>query len=169
MARARVVILADTHGRLPPQVLRACRGADRIIHAGDVGSDSLLPGLEALAPVTAVAGNVDPPDRAPLRARAEVGGWRILVQHIVWEGGGPSAEVREILAREGADLVVFGHTHQPLCVEREGTVFLNPGSCGAKRFSLPLSYAEAVLDSRGLKVRILNLEHPRGGIPMAES
>jgi hypothetical protein len=163
----RAVILADTHGRLPEAVLRACRKADRIVHAGDVGSETILPELEALAPLTAVSGNVDPSDLAPERARAEVGGWRLLVQHIVWERGGPSREVRDLLARQRADLVIFGHTHEPLCVEREGVVFLNPGSCGARRFNWPRSYAEAVVDRRGLGVRILDLDRP--GAAVAEA
>jgi len=167
LARFRAVILSDTHGRLPEEVLRACRRADRIIHAGDVGSDAIIPELEALAPLTVVAGNVDPPGLAPERARAEVGGWRLLVQHIVWERGGPSREARDLLARQAADLVVFGHTHEPLCVEREGVVFLNPGSCGARRFSFPRSYAEAVADRRGLGIRILDLDRP--GAAVAEA
>ena len=167
MARSRVVVLSDTHGRLPGEVLRACRKADRIIHAGDVGSGTIIPELEALAPLAVVAGNVDPSSLAPARARVEVSGWRILVQHVVWERGGPSGEVRDLLAREGADLVVFGHTHEPLCVGREGAVFLNPGSCGARRFSWPRSYAEAVLDPKGMTIRILNLDPP--GVPIAEA
>lgn len=167
MARSRVVILSDTHGRLPGEVLGACRGADRIVHAGDVGSDAILPELAAAAPLTAVSGNVDPPGTAPVRARAEVAGWRILVQHVVWERGGPSGEVRDLLARQGADLVVFGHTHEPLCVERDGVVYLNPGGCGAGRFNWPRSYAEAVVDRRGLRLRILNLDRPGASIAEA--
>jgi putative phosphoesterase len=162
-----VVILSDTHGRLPGEVLRACRGADRIIHAGDVGSGAIIADLEAEAPLAVVGGNVDPSGLAPVRVRVEVGGWRILVQHIVWERGGPSGEIQEHLARQGADLVVFGHTHEPMCVEREGVVFLNPGSCGAKRFSWPRSYAQAVLGSRGIEIRILDLDRP--GAAVAEA
>ncbi|MBI3026348.1 MAG: metallophosphoesterase family protein [Candidatus Tectomicrobia bacterium] len=167
MARPRVVILSDTHGRLPGEVLRACRGADRVIHAGDVGSGTIIPELEAAAPLAVVGGNVDPSSLAPVRARVEAGGWRILVQHIAWERGGPSGEIQELLARQRADLVVFGHTHEPMCVEREGVVFLNPGSCGAKRFSWPRSYAQAVLDSREIEIRILDLDHPGAAIAEA--
>ncbi len=141
----RLMILSDTHGQLPPEVARACEGADHIIHAGDAGGDGILPELESMAPVTAVCGSVDPAGLAPMRVRIRLGGWRILVQHIVWGGGGPLGEIRDLLSEEQADIVVFGHTHEPLCRREGGTLFCNPGSCGPRRFSLPRSYAEAVL------------------------
>ncbi len=169
MGGERVVILSDTHGRLPEEVVRACRGAARIVHAGDVGAEEILPALEAVAPLTAVSGNVDPPDRAPGRARFEVSGWRVLVQHIVWDRGGPSSEVRDLLARRGADLVVFGHSHEPLCERREETIFFNPGSCGPKRFSFPRSYAEAILRPGEAHLRILSLDAPPGAPPLLEA
>ena len=124
----RLAILSDTHGRLPERVLRSCGGAAHILHAGDVGDESFLQILGAVAPLTVVSGNVDPPGMVPFRARIEIAGWRILIQHVVWERGGPSPEVRDGLSREGADLVVFGHSHEPLCQMSGGTVFLNPGS-----------------------------------------
>ncbi len=161
----RLVILSDTHGRLPPEVVRACEGAARVIHAGDMGSEDILAELAASAPTVAVAGNVDPTSRAPLRARIDAGGWGILVQHIVWDRGGPSAEVRDRVLREGANLVVFGHTHEPLCRRLGGAVFLNPGSCGPKRFSQPKSYAEVVLEGERASFTIFDLE---GGPPIFE-
>jgi putative phosphoesterase len=164
----RLVILSDTHGRLPPEVVRACEGADHVIHAGDMGSDDILAELSAsasAAPVVAVAGNVDPGDRAPLRARIDAGGWGILVQHIVWDRGGPSAEVRDRVLREGANLVVFGHTHEPLCRRLGRVVYLNPGSCGPKRFSKPRTYAEVLLEGERASFTIFDLE---GGPPIFE-
>jgi len=160
----RVMILSDTHGSLPDAVLRACEGADHIIHAGDAGADEILMALGAIAPVTAVCGNVDRRDIAPMRARVQVGRWRILVQHIVWAGDSPSGEVRDLLSGENADLLVFGHTHQPLCRQEGGVVFFNPGSCGPKRFSLPQSYAEAILGTEEGRFRIFGLE---GAAPKA--
>ncbi|MEE9274017.1 MAG: metallophosphoesterase family protein [bacterium] len=164
----RLAVLSDTHGRLTEDVRRACAGAERILHAGDVGGGVILDLLEEAAPVTAVAGNVDPPDEAPLRATVEAGGWRVLVQHIVWSRGGPSGEVLDLLGRQGADLVVFGHTHQPLCQRTGGTVFLNPGSCGPRRFSLPRTYAEALLSPREGCFRIFDLDAPPGAPPLRE-
>ncbi len=109
------------------------------------GDESFLQMSGAVAPLTVVSGNVDPPGMAPFRARIEIAGWRVLIQHVVWERGGPSPEVRDGLSREGADLVVFGHSHEPLCQKSGGTVFPNPGSCGPKRFSLPRTFGEAHL------------------------
>lgn|GEM_PF-574351 len=153
---SRLMILSDTHGKLPREVLQACEGAAHIIHAGDLGGEDILHELTGMAPVTAVCGNVDWTSMAPLRAFVNVGGWRILVQHIVWEKGGPSTEVRDIVAGEEADLVVFGHTHEPLCQKEGNMVFFNPGSCGPKRFTLPQSYGEALLVSEEGEFRIFD-------------
>ena len=169
----RLLVLSDTHGSLPKEVLRACEGADHIVHAGDVGPEEFLHELGAIAPLTSVLGNVDPPDLSPLWGRLELGGWRILVQHIVWARGGPSGEVRDLLDSEPADLVIFGHSHEPLC-DRIGdghsgnVVFLNPGSCGPKRFSLPQSYGEVLLGPEGGRFRIFDLEGGLAAAPMID-
>ncbi len=164
----RLLILSDTHGSLPQEILRAGEGADQIVHAGDVGSEDFLHVLGAVAPVMAVSGNIDPPDRAPLRARLEMGGWRILVQHIVWRRDGPSGEVRDLLGAESADLVIFGHSHEPLCEQIGNVVFFNPGSCGPKRFSFPKSYGEALLGPDGGRFRVFDLEGGPGGPPIVD-
>ncbi|MBT3820783.1 MAG: metallophosphoesterase family protein [Nitrospinaceae bacterium] len=153
---SRLMILSDTHGKLPREVVQACEGAAHIIHAGDLGGEDILHELMGVAQVTAVCGNVDWTNLAPLRAFVSVGGWRILVQHIVWERGGPSTEVRDVAAGEEADLVVFGHTHEPLCQQLGNTVYFNPGSCGPRRFTLPQSYGEALLGPEGGEFRIID-------------
>lgn len=165
----RVVILSDTHGLLPKEVLFACDGADHIIHAGDVGSESLLYELGTFAPVTSVLGNIDPTNLSPLREKLDLGGWRIFVQHIVWAGPGPSREVCSFLETEPADLVIFGHSHIPLCERIGNVVFLNPGSCGPKRFSLPKSFAEACLGGGGGRFRVFDLERRSQGMPLMDS
>lgn len=169
----RLLVLSDTHGSLPKEMLRACEGADHIVHAGDVGPEAFLYELGAIAPLTSVLGNVDPPELSPLRGRLELSGWRILVQHIVWARGGPSDEVLELLEEEPADLVIFGHSHEPLC-ERIGSrsaggvVFFNPGSCGPKRFSLPKSYGEALLGPEGGRFQVFDLEGSPLGMPIID-
>lgn len=162
------MVISDTHGRMPKEVLEACRGADHIVHAGDVGREDFLDELGAIAPVAAVSGNVDPLDLAPLRARVKLGSWRILVQHIVWERGGPSFEIFGLLSEDPADLVIFGHSHEPLCERICGTVFLNPGSCGPKRFSLPKAFGEALLGEEGAWFRIFDLERGIKAPPILE-
>ena len=165
---ARIVVLSDTHGKLPGEVLDACEGAARVIHAGDAGDPGILEEIALRAPLNAVCGNVDPPDLTPVRAFVEVGGWRIFVQHIVWERGKPSREVLSQLKAAPADIVIFGHTHEPLLEEQEGTLFLNPGSCGARRFSLPRAYAEMTLANAEGWIRIFDLDAPAGAPPLME-
>lgn len=167
-AGVRLCVLSDTHGRLSQEAVGWCGGADYIVHAGDVGADAILAALESVAPLICVSGNVDAPGLAPLRARASLAGWRILVEHIVWHRGGPSPACRALFAEEGADLVIFGHTHRPFCEMVEGRVFFNPGSCGPRRFDLPRTVGEAVLDDSGGWFRILDLDQIRGAPPVVE-
>ncbi len=165
----RLCVLSDTHGHLPREVVGFCKGADHIFHAGDMGSDSILPELEGLAPVTCVLGNVDAPGSAPIRSKTIMGGCRILVQHIVWERGGPSAELQALLGEDDVDLVIFGHTHRPLCRMVDETVFFNPGSCGPRRFNLPRTVGEVILDSSGGWFRIFETDGVSKAPPMMES
>jgi putative phosphoesterase len=129
----RVGVISDTHGLLRPEVLEAFAGVDHILHAGDVGSEEVLDRLRAVAPVTACAGNVDGFRCGDARrsARVLLSGTRFLVMHI-------RAEAEEELRHAPADVVVFGHSHQPLD-EKSGEVWwFNPGSAGPRRFSLPV-------------------------------
>ena len=130
-----VGVVSDTHGLLRPGVIRAFDGADLIIHAGDVGSPDILEGLRQTAPVVAVRGNMDrePEFRDLLEAEAvEIAGATLYVIHDV--GGldlDPSAA--------GFRAVISGHSHRPSVKERDGVLFVNPGSAGPRRFLLPVS------------------------------
>lgn len=152
----RLGVVSDTHGRLSPDVLAALEGVDGILHAGDVGSLEVLTGLEAIAPVWAVRGNVD---RAPWSADLpherliEVGGRRILLGHIredLLRAGDP--QIR------GLDALIFGHSHRPLEEWHAGVLYLNPGSAGPRRFRLPRAVALLEVGAPGLHPRILILE-----------
>jgi uncharacterized protein len=129
----RIGVISDTHGLLRPEVLEAFEGVDHILHAGDVGSEEVLERLRALAPVTACAGNVDGfrCGSAGRSARVALSGTRFLVMHI-------RAEAEEALRRAPADMVIFGHSHQPLDERRDEVWWFNPGSAGPRRFSLPV-------------------------------
>ena len=164
----RLCVLSDTHGRLTKDVLEFCQDADHIFHAGDVGSDFILPELQSIAPVSCVLGNVDAPGLAPIRLKTVIAGWRILIQHIVWHRDGPSREMKMFLENEAMDLVIFGHSHQPLCRMIEKTVFFNPGSCGSKRFNLPRAIGEVILDASGGWFRISELTHVKDAPPIIE-
>jgi putative phosphoesterase len=162
----RVGIVADTHGLLRPEVLAAFSGVEHIVHGGDVGSVAVLDGLTAIAPVTAVRGNVDGAEllrRLPEVARVELGGVRVLVVH-GHQVGSPTPE-RLAAAYPDADLLVFGHSHRPV-VRRVGAVLaVNPGSAGRRRFRDPVSVALADLRDGEATTRLVDL----GPLGAAES
>jgi putative phosphoesterase len=137
----RLGVIADTHGLLRPQVFDVFRAVDHILHGGDVGQREILIELEALAPVTAVYGNTD--DAAlrsllPPVATLRLDGFDIVVTHGDQLGAPTPAALHA--AYPTADIIVYGHTHQPRLelVDRTVTV-INPGSAGARRFDLPVS------------------------------
>jgi uncharacterized protein len=140
VAGIEVGILSDTHGLLRSEVFDALEGVDHILHAGDVGTVDILTALEGMAPVTAVFGNTDGFElrhRIPETARVRLGEIDVVVTHGHQFGRAPTPEVlRE--AFPDADLVVFGHTHRPRMDEIGGAWFVNPGSCGPRRFDLPV-------------------------------
>lgn len=140
-------VVSDTHGLVRPEALHRLKGVDRIVHAGDIGSRDVLLALEAIAPVTAVRGNNDRDAWAraiPETALVEVGRVRLYVLHDV-----KTLAVDPRAA--GLDAVIAGHSHRPSQVERDGVLFLNPGSIGPRRFTLPV--AMAILTVRGARVR----------------
>lgn len=133
----RVLVLSDTHGRLRPEVEALAAGAELVLHAGDVGDPAVLDRLNALAPTLAVRGNVD---RGPWAAA--------LPPTLLHEAGGAWVYVLHDLAdldlspgAAGVRVVVSGHSHVPKAEERDGVLYLNPGSCGPRRFRLPVSAA----------------------------
>lgn len=149
-------VLSDTHGRYDPLLDELFAGALHIVHAGDVGEPGVLQRLRLLAPVTAVAGNVDLPDPRidlPWEAQAEVGGLRLIVCHV-----GRSLMGRHDPVAEGFDLVVSGHSHRAKIEWRRETLFLNPGAAGSPRFGLPRTVALVeIVDGRPAP-RIVSLD-----------
>lgn len=147
----RIGVISDTHGLVRPQALAALRGSDLIIHAGDVGAPEVLERLRGLAPVAAVRGNVDRgawADALPEERTVEVGGARIHVIHNL---------KAMAAAPEGCRLVISGHSHKPSIQRRDGVLYLNPGSAGPRRFTLPVAVATIRLSSRGLRPRLVEL------------
>jgi putative phosphoesterase len=135
-----VGVLSDTHGQLGARALELLRGADHILHAGDIGSAKVLSTLKTIAPVTAVRGNCDLEAWAqslPLQVEVELGGVRILMGHI-------AGRLRERLLAGGDRcfrVVVSGHSHRMEDQERDGVRHLNPGSAGPERFGHPRTLA----------------------------
>jgi putative phosphoesterase len=138
----RIGLISDTHGLLRPEAVSFLRGCNHIIHAGDVGSAHVLEELAALAPLTAVRGNNDAGAWAEALHEFEtlrIGGVAIDVIHDV-------GELRRRDSRTGARVVVSGHSHKPRVEQRGEILFVNPGSAGPRRFKLPVSVAELVVD-----------------------
>ncbi|MBI3527385.1 MAG: metallophosphoesterase family protein [Betaproteobacteria bacterium] len=131
----KVGLISDTHGLLRPEAIESLRGSDYIVHAGDIGDPDILRALAEIAPVTAVRGNNDNgPWAATIRETEvlQVGDAVIYVIHDL-------AELDLDPAAAGFQVVVSGHSHQPRSESRDGVLFVNPGSAGPRRFSLPVS------------------------------
>ena len=158
MARLLVIgLIADTHGLLRPEIAGVFGDVDLIVHAGDVGGHEVLRGLQAMAPVEAVSGNVDDPfdPMLPRERSLPVQGLILHVSH-GHEVGQPTPE--RLLARYAADILVYGHTHKALVFrDASGRLVVNPGAAGPRRFKLEPSVARlTVLDDKA-EVEIIRL------------
>ncbi len=149
----KVGVIADTHGLLRPEVLQVFAGVEHILHAGDVGSVAVLDGLRAIAPVTAIRGNIDRTGACaelPAEEYVTLGGINIYMLHDVHTLSlEPSAA--------GVSVVVFGHSHKPLLEERRGVLFFNPGAAGARRFSLPVCVGLLQIENSALTMEHITL------------
>lgn len=149
----RLGIISDTHGLLRPEALAALRGYERILHAGDIGKPEVLQALNPLAPVTAVRGNNDKgawAEELPECARLTVAQTGIYLIHDL-------ADLDIDPAAAGIRVVISGHSHRPAITERDGVLFLNPGSAGPRRFKLPVTVAELVISDQ-VQARIIALQ-----------
>jgi putative phosphoesterase len=156
MARVvkRIGLISDTHGLLRSEAMEALRGAELIIHAGDVGKPEILEALRKVAPVVAVRGNVDTAPWAqalPETAVAEAGSVLIYIVHDV-----KALDLNPAAA--GFHIVVSGHSHKPGKTERGGVIYINPGSAGPRRFQLPVTVAILRLDRTPWEVEFVDLE-----------
>jgi uncharacterized protein len=147
-------LISDTHGLLRKEALEALRGSQLIIHAGDVGKPEILETLRKLAPVVAVRGNVDTEPWAQAlteTAVAEAGEAKIYVLHDV-----NALDLDPATA--GIRIVVSGHSHKPGKLERDGVLYINPGSAGPRRFQLPVTVARVNLEKEPWDVEFVDLE-----------
>jgi len=149
-------VVADTHGLLRPDVLRAFEGVELIVHAGDVGGRAVLDGLSRIARVEAVYGNVDDPhDPSLARERTiSAGGLTLHVSH-GHELGRPTPALA--LARYAGDVVIFGHTHRAIVVRDGGRIGMNPGAAGPRRFDLRPTVARLTIADGAAEVEIISL------------
>lgn len=154
MPSRHVGVISDTHGLVRPEALAALRGVDYIVHAGDVGVPEVLTALAAIAPVTAVRGNND---RGPWAARLEAsaalevdGRWLYTIHDLQGLDLDPRAA--------GFAAVISGHSHRPLIEERNGVLFVNPGSAGPRRFTLPVAVARLKVEPDRVSAKIVLIE-----------
>jgi uncharacterized protein len=150
---AVIGVISDTHGLLRHEALDALHGSQHIIHAGDVGAPEILEQLSAVAPVSAVRGNVDRDPWArklPEVEALETAGISIYVLHDL-------AKLDLNAKAAGFNVVVSGHSHIPKQETRDGVLYLNPGSAGPRRFKLPITIGKLMVDGESVRAEIIEL------------
>lgn len=149
----RIGLISDTHGLLRPQALTALRGCEHIVHAGDIGNPEILEQLGAVAPVTVVRGNNDTAawaaDLAEI-AQLKIEQTAIYVLHDL-------KQLNIDPAQAGFQVVIAGHSHCPLVERRSDVLYVNPGSAGPRRFSLPITVAELLIAGASVSAHIIEL------------
>ena len=148
-----VGVISDTHGLLRPEVVAALADSDFIIHAGDVGDLAILERLNAIAPVTAVRGNVDVGEWArklPQTNVLQVEGCTIYVLHII-----DQLDLKPEAA--GFSAVIYGHSHKPHQETKSGVLYFNPGSSGPRRFALPISLGRLIVHAGRVTAELIEL------------
>ncbi|MBX7078106.1 MAG: metallophosphatase family protein [Nannocystaceae bacterium] len=169
----RLAVVADTHGaphRALDQRLAALR-PDAILHAGDIGDVAVLAALQRHAPLFAVRGNIDAREQPDVRVLELVDGdrvrLRIALLHIALAGVRLRADAARIAVGESADLVICGHSHIPLVARDRGVAIFNPGSCGPRRFQLPILFGTLELTRDAVRVRHVDCESGQPWAPPA--
>jgi uncharacterized protein len=151
----RIGVISDTHGLLRPEVAPALSGVDHILHLGDVGKISILSELEKIAPVIAIRGNVDhegPCSKLPETEVALFEGKYIYMLHDL-------NAIHLDPASATFAVVLYGHTHVPVFYKKKGVLYFNPGSCGPRRFQLPVTIGMLTIDENGeLDSEIVSLD-----------
>ena len=148
-----VGVISDTHGILLPAAIKALKGVDLIVHAGDVGNTEVLDGLKSIAPVFAVRGNMDMIEglRAlPETEVIEVGDVLLYAIHDI-------RRLDIVPSKAGFDAVIFGHLHCPSVSEQKGVLFLNPGSAAQPRRNYPASLALLHINGSSIQSQIVNI------------
>lgn len=149
----KIGVVSDTHGLLRPQIAPALKGVDQILHLGDVGKIAILDELRKIAPVTAVRGNVDREGACAKLPETDVvliEGHYIYMLHDV-----KTLHLDPAAAKFAA--VLSGHTHVPNYITKKGVLYFNPGSCGPRRFDLPVTIGLLAIKESELKPEIIYL------------
>jgi len=151
----KIGIISDTHSLLRPEVLPALTGVSRILHLGDVGKISILDDLRKVAPVTAIRGNVD--REGPCGELPETEVVLIANRYVYMLHDLKTLHLDPAAGRFAA--VLYGHTHIPSITHKRGVLYFNPGSCGPRRFNLPVTLGMLTLDQHGeFEAQVVYLE-----------
>ncbi|MGG6265602.1 metallophosphoesterase family protein [Leptolyngbya sp. AN03gr2] len=153
IAGTQIGVISDTHGLLRPEAIEALTGSDLILHAGDIGKPEILEELSTIAPVVAVRGNNDTGDWARTIPESET----ISVENVSIHLLHIAKDLRLDPKRAGVQVVISGHSHKPSLEEREGILFLNPGSAGPRRFKLPISVACLYVKDNTVNAQVVDL------------
>ena len=148
----KLILLSDTHGLLRPEVAEHLKTADAILHAGDINRQSIVDELRRYAPLYVVRGNNDKEwaEAIPHDLTVTLGGVTFYLVH----------NRKEIPANlPGVDAVVFGHSHKYGQEEKDGLLFLNPGSCGPRRFHQEVTLMEAEVENGAIRIRKITIPH----------
>lgn len=150
----RIGVVSDTHGLLRPEVASALAGVERILHLGDVGKPEILKELDKIAPVTAVRGNIDtggPCSHLPKTEVVMLGDRYLYLLHDLG-----ALHLDPAAGKFAA--VLFGHSHVPNFYRKKGVLYFNPGSCGPRRFELPVTLGILTAEEDGdLQAEIVTL------------
>lgn len=149
----KVVVLSDTHGLLRPQVMECLQGADLIAHAGDINTQAIVDQLAARGPLQVVRGNNDKEWAGQIPVSC-----RFMVEDVSFFMVHNKRDVPKDLA--GVDVVVYGHSHKYARAEKDGVLWLNPGSCGPRRFHQEITLAVLTVEGREVEVQKVVIPHP---------
>lgn len=149
----RIGLISDTHGLLRPEAKAFLQGSDYIVHGGDICDPAILEELAAIAPVTAVRGNNDRGPWAERLSETAV----LQVSEVFIYAIHDLAQINIEPSAAGVRVVVSGHSHKPLVEERDGILYVNPGSAGPRRFTLPIAVGELMVRGNSVSARIVEL------------
>ena len=153
----KIAVLSDTHGLLRPEVLDRIVGCDAIIHGGDINKPEIIDRLNEIAPVYAVRGNNDKEwaENIPESLTFQLEECRFFVIH-------NKKYVPTDL--NDADVVIYGHSHKYAEQMRGGVLWLNPGSCGKRRFDQEITFAMMTVDGSKIEIEKITIPHPPGSL-----
>lgn len=146
-------VISDTHNLLRPEALEALQGSDYIIHAGDIGAEDIIPALEEIAPVTAIRGNIDREQWVMKYPEDEVVDLETRLIYVIHDENA----IRVDPVKEKFDMIISGHSHIPMIEEKNGIIYLNPGSAGPRRFVLPITIAKVDITAAKIVPEIIHL------------